>query len=44
MTESKTFVLDTMRRYGETQARELQSRAGAMTGTELYAEEGNKPL
>ena len=43
MSESRDYVLDTMRRYGETQARELQSRAGTMTGTELYAEEGYLP-
>lgn len=43
MSESREYVLDTMRRYGETQARELQSRAGTMTGTELYAEEGYLP-
>ena len=43
MSDSREYVLDTMRRYGETQARELQSRAGTMTGTELYAEEGYLP-
>lgn len=43
MTESKTFVLDTMRRYGESQARDLQTRAPEMTGTEIYAETGFLP-
>ena len=34
----KDFVLDSMRRQGRLLALDLQSRAGGMTGTELYAE------
>lgn len=43
MTDSKAFVLDTMRKFGESAARDLQSRAPEMTGTEIYAEEGFLP-
>ena len=34
----KDFVLDSMRRQGRLLALDLQSRAGDMKGTELYAE------
>ena len=43
MTDNKTFVLDTMRRFGESAARDLQSRAPEMTGTEIYGESGFLP-
>lgn len=43
MTDNKAFVLDTMRKFGESAARELQSRAPEMTGTEIYAEDGFLP-
>lgn len=43
MTDNKAFVLDTMRKFGESAARDLQSRAPEMTGTEIYAEEGFLP-
>lgn len=38
MLNNKEFVLSTMRSYGRKTAEALQSRANAMTGTELYAE------
>ena len=43
MTDNKAFVLDTMRKFGESAARDLQSRAPEMTGTEIYAEDGFLP-
>lgn len=43
MTDSKAFVLDTMRKFGESAARDLQSRAPEMTGTEIYGESGFLP-
>lgn len=43
MTDNKAFVLDTMRRFGESAARDLQSRAPEMTGTEIYGESGFLP-
>lgn len=43
MTDNKTFVLDTMRKFGESAARDLQSRAPEMTGTEIYGESGYLP-
>ena len=43
MTDNKTFVLDTMRRFGESAARDLQTRAPEMTGTAIYAEDGFLP-
>ena len=43
MTDNKAFVLDTMRKFGESAARDLQSRAPEMTGTEIYAEAGFLP-
>ena len=43
MTDNKTFVLDTMRRFGESAARDLQTRAPEMTGTEIYGESGFLP-
>lgn len=39
----KQFVLDSMRKQGRLLALELQSRAGEMSGTELYAEDGYIP-
>lgn len=35
---SLEYVLDTLRRAGRSAAEEVQSRAGEMTGTELYAQ------
>ena len=35
---SKEFVLNTMRKYGETTAKALQENADTMTGTELHKE------
>lgn len=43
MTDNKAFVLDTMRKFGESTARDLQSRAPDMTGTKIYAEDGYLP-
>ena len=43
MTDNKAFVLDTMRRFGESAARDLQARAPEMTGTEIYGESGFLP-
>ena len=43
MTDNKTFVLDTMRKFGESAARDLQTRAPEMTGTEIYGESGYLP-
>ena len=43
MMDNKAFVLDTMRRFGESAARDLQSRAPEMTGTEIYGESGFLP-
>lgn len=43
MTDNKTFVLDTMRKFGESAARDLQTRAPDMTGTEIYGENGFLP-
>lgn len=43
MTDNKAFVLDTMRRFGESAARDLQQRAPEMTGTEIYGESGFLP-
>lgn len=43
MTDNKAFVLDTMRKFGESAARDLQSRAPEMTGTEICAEDGFLP-
>lgn len=43
MTDNKTFVLDTMRRFGESAARDLQQRAPEMTGTAIYGESGFLP-
>lgn len=43
MTDNKAFVLDTMRKFGESAARDLQSRAPEMTGTEIYGESGFLP-
>lgn len=40
---NREFVLDTMRLYGRAQARNIQAKAGDMTGTELYEEEGFIP-
>lgn len=39
----KSFVIDSMRKQGRLLALELQSRAGEMSGTELYAEDGYIP-
>ena len=43
MSSNKDYVLETMRRFGESAARDLQSRAPEMTGTEIYAEDGFLP-
>lgn len=43
MTDNKAFVLDTMRRFGESAARDLQARAPEMTSTEIYGESGFLP-
>ena len=43
MMDNKAFVLDTMRRFGESAARDLQQRAPEMTGTAIYAEDGFLP-
>ena len=39
----KQFVIDSMRKQGRLLALDLQARAGEMTGTELYAEDGYIP-
>ena len=43
MMDNKAFVLDTMRRFGESAARDLQQRAPEMTGTAIYAADGFLP-
>ena len=43
MSSNKDYVLETMRRFGESAARDLQSRAPEMTGTEIYGESGFLP-
>lgn len=43
MSSNKDYVLETMRRFGESAARDLQSRAPEMTGTEIYGEKGFLP-
>ena len=43
MSSNKDYVLETMRRFGESAARDLQARAPEMTGTEIYAEEDYLP-
>ena len=40
---SKEFVLETMKRNGKAAAKELQTKAPEMTGTELYEEYGYIP-
>lgn len=39
MSDSKTFVLDTMRKAGLSAATTFQSNSSNMTGTEMYAQE-----
>ena len=40
---NKELVLDTMRRYGLTEAKKLQENSATMTGTELYDSENFIP-
>lgn len=40
---NREFVLDTMRQYGASAAKDIQDKAGDMTGTELYEKEGFIP-
>lgn len=40
---NRDFVLETMRQYGASVAKEIQAAAGKMTGTELYEKENFIP-